>query len=61
MAGGTDVKLERGRLILVALDPWTGHEQRGVRPCVVVGHVSQEELATIDAGLSTFLGLTTPS
>lgn len=28
--------LERGRLVLVALDPTAGHGQRGVRPCVVV-------------------------
>ena len=30
------MKLERGSLILVALDPVIGHEQRGMRPCVVV-------------------------
>lgn len=30
------MKLERGSLILVALDPVLGHEQRGMRPCVVV-------------------------
>jgi mRNA interferase MazF len=30
------VKLERGSLILLALDPVLGHEQRGMRPCVVV-------------------------
>ena len=30
------MKLKRGSLILVALDPVLGHEQRGLRPCVVV-------------------------
>ena len=29
--------LPRGTVILVELDPTIGHEQRGVRPCVVVG------------------------
>ncbi|MCM2332537.1 MAG: type II toxin-antitoxin system PemK/MazF family toxin [Anaeromyxobacteraceae bacterium] len=28
--------VERGTLVLVELDPTVGHEQRGVRPCVVV-------------------------
>jgi mRNA interferase MazF len=28
--------LERGRVVLVNLDPTQGHEQRGRRPCVVV-------------------------
>lgn len=28
--------LERGTVVLLALDPTVGHEQRGVRPCVVV-------------------------
>jgi mRNA interferase MazF len=32
--------LERGRVVLVALDPTIGHEQRGVRPCVVVSDQS---------------------
>lgn len=32
--------LERGRLVLAALDPTTGHEQRRVRPCVVVSDQS---------------------
>lgn len=27
---------ERGTVVLLALDPTLGHEQRGVRPCVVV-------------------------
>jgi mRNA interferase MazF len=30
------VKIQRGSLVLVALEPTLGHEQRGVRPCVVV-------------------------
>lgn len=36
MDRGEQLNLERGRLILVALDPVLGHEQRGLRPCVVV-------------------------
>jgi mRNA interferase MazF len=30
------VKLDRGTIILVELDPTVGHEQRGMRPCVAV-------------------------
>jgi mRNA interferase MazF len=30
------VKLGRGTVVVVELDPTFGHEQRGVRPCVVV-------------------------
>jgi len=30
------VKVERGTVVLVELDPSVGHEQRGVRPCVAV-------------------------
>jgi mRNA interferase MazF len=30
------VKLARGAVIVVELDPTLGHEQHGVRPCVVV-------------------------
>jgi len=30
------VKLDRGTLVLVGLDPTVGHEQRGTRPCVIV-------------------------
>jgi mRNA interferase MazF len=30
------VKLDRGTVVLVELDPTVGHEQRGVRPCVAV-------------------------
>ncbi len=28
--------IERGSVVLVDLDPTVGHEQRGLRPCVVV-------------------------
>lgn len=28
--------LERGTIVLLDLDPTIGHEQRGVRPCIVV-------------------------
>lgn len=34
MAGG--VTLHRGSVVAVGLDPTVGHEQRGMRPCVVV-------------------------
>lgn len=30
------MKLVRGSVVLVGLDPTAGHEQRGTRPCVVV-------------------------
>ena len=30
------MRLERGTVVLVELDPTLGHEQRGVRPCIVV-------------------------
>jgi mRNA interferase MazF len=30
------VKIERGTLLLVGLDPTLGHEQRGSRPCVAL-------------------------
>lgn len=30
------MKLDRGTVVLVELDPTVGHEQRGVRPCVAV-------------------------
>jgi len=29
------VKFDRGAVVLVGLDPTLGHEQRGVRPCIV--------------------------
>lgn len=30
------MKIERGTIVLVEVDPTVGHEQRGVRPCVAV-------------------------
>ena len=30
------MKLDRGTVALIALDPAVGHEQRGTRPCVIV-------------------------
>jgi mRNA interferase MazF len=30
------MNLTRGTIVLVSLDPTRGHEQRGVRPCVVI-------------------------
>jgi len=30
------VRMNRGAVVVVELDPTLGHEQRGVRPCVVV-------------------------
>jgi mRNA interferase MazF len=30
------MKLARGAIVVVELDPTSGHEQKGVRPCVVV-------------------------
>jgi mRNA interferase MazF len=30
------VTLRRGAVVVVGLDPTIGHEQRGVRPCVIV-------------------------
>ena len=36
MEPGSEVRLERGSVVLLALDPTVGHEQRGVPPCVVV-------------------------
>jgi mRNA interferase MazF len=30
------VKLLRGSVVLVSLDPAVGHEQRGSRPCIIV-------------------------
>jgi len=30
------LKLDRGTVVLVGLDPTIGHEQRGVRPCIIV-------------------------
>lgn len=36
LGGGEPVKLHRGMVVLVELDPTLGQEQRGIRPCVVV-------------------------
>jgi len=33
---GSKVKLSRGAVVVVDLDPPKGHEQRGVRPCILV-------------------------
>lgn len=30
------MKLDRGTVVLVELDPTVGHEQRGVRPCIAI-------------------------
>lgn len=30
------MKLKRGSVVLVSLDPTVGHEQRGSRPCIIV-------------------------
>jgi mRNA interferase MazF len=30
------VRVDRGTIVLVELDPTVGHEQRGVRPCIAV-------------------------
>ena len=30
------MRLKRGTVVLVGLDPTRGHEQRGTRPCVIV-------------------------
>lgn len=32
------MRLGRGSVVLIELDPTVGHEQRGVRPCVVVSN-----------------------
>jgi mRNA interferase MazF len=34
------MKIDRGTVVLVDLDPTKGHEQRGVRPCIVVSDPS---------------------
>ncbi len=30
------MKVDRGTIVLVELDPTVGHEQRGIRPCIAV-------------------------
>jgi len=37
------VKLERGTVVRIALDPTQGHEHRGARPCVVVSDPAVSE------------------
>jgi mRNA interferase MazF len=37
------VKLDRGTVVLVALDPTVGHEQRGIRPCIAVSDPAVNE------------------
>ena len=36
MGGSHEMRLERGTIALIGLDPTRGHEQRGTRPCVIV-------------------------
>lgn len=36
MGKGISVRLDRGTIVLIELDPTVGHEQRGVRPCIAV-------------------------
>src|SRR5207245_11356502 len=36
LGGGRKMNIDRGAVVLLDLDPTVGHEQRGVRPCVVV-------------------------
>jgi mRNA interferase MazF len=40
MGEGVGVTLDRGTVVLVELDPTVGHEQRGVRPCIVISDPS---------------------
>jgi mRNA interferase MazF len=37
------MNLVRGAVILVALDPTVGHEQRGTRPCIVTSNQAVNE------------------
>lgn len=45
LGGGGALKLPRGAVVLVSLDPTLGHEQAGLRPCVVVSdpEVTQDQ------------------
>ncbi|HLG71099.1 MAG TPA: type II toxin-antitoxin system PemK/MazF family toxin [Chloroflexota bacterium] len=36
MDPSSGIRFRRGTIVLLGLDPTVGHEQRGVRPCVVV-------------------------
>ena len=42
------MKLNRGSVILLDLDPTVGHEQRGVRPCIVVSDLVKVMSARAD-------------
>jgi mRNA interferase MazF len=37
------LKIDRGTVVKVALDPTLGHEQRGARPCIVVSDPAVSE------------------
>ena len=43
LGGRSGLKLGRGSVVVVELDPVIGHEQRGVRPCIIV---SDPEIVT---------------
>jgi mRNA interferase MazF len=43
VGGREALKLGRGTVVLVALDPTRGHEQRGARPCVIVSDADVTE------------------
>jgi mRNA interferase MazF len=38
LGGRSEMRLGRGAVVVVELDPTVGHEQRGVRPCIVVSN-----------------------
>ena len=40
LGGKAQVKIHRGAVVVVELDPTRGHEQQGVRPCVVVSDLN---------------------
>ena len=43
MGGEESVRIQRGTVVLVQLDPTRGHEQTGTRPCVVVSDTDVTE------------------
>ena len=43
LGGQAEVRLQRGSVVLVSLDPTRGHEPRGTRPCVVVSDTDVTE------------------
>ncbi len=45
------MRLDRGAVVLVALDPTIGHEQRGVRPCVVVSDPDADQRSAVSTRL----------